>query len=125
MTPDLRAAVNGIGLGDEQIRTMRLSEPTPVAGATAGEPHESWHSAYIDGATEVGVWESTPGRWSGAKEGISEMMHLLSGRVTITDEDGTAHELGAGTMFILLDGWRGQWEVHETVRKVYAIWPTR
>jgi uncharacterized cupin superfamily protein len=34
-------------------------------------------------------------------------------------------ELGAGSMFILLDGWRGEWEVHQTVRKVYAIWPTR
>jgi uncharacterized cupin superfamily protein len=27
-------------------------------------------------------------------------------------------------MFVLLDGWRGEWRVHETVRKVYAIWPT-
>jgi uncharacterized cupin superfamily protein len=53
------------------------------------------------------------------------MMHLLSGRVTLTDEDGTKHELSAGSMFVMLDGWRGEWEVHETVRKVYAIWPSR
>ena len=102
--PDLQAALNGIGLGDEEIRTMELSEPTPHGHATEGDPHESYASAYVDGNTEVGVWECTPGRFPGAKEGISEMMHLLSGRVTITDEDGTAHELSAGTMFILLDG---------------------
>ena len=125
MSPDLQAAVNGIGLDDEQIRTMQLSEPTPHGLATAGDPHESFFSAYIDGSTEVGVWECTPGRFPGTKEGISEMMHLLSGRATITDEDGTKHELSSGTMFVLLDGWRGEWEIQETVRKVYAIWPTR
>jgi uncharacterized protein len=125
MSPDLQAAVNGIGLDDEQIRTMQLSEPTPHGRATEGDPHESYVSAYIDGDTEVGVWECTPGRFPGTKEGISEMMHFLSGRATIVDEDGTRHELSAGTMFILLDGWRGEWVVHETVRKVYAIWPTR
>jgi hypothetical protein len=123
--PDLQAAINGIGLDDEQIRTMELSAPAPHPLATDGEPHESYVSAYIEGATEVGVWECTPGRFPGTKEGISEMMHLLSGRATITDEDGTRHELSPGTMFVLLDGWRGEWEVHETVRKVYAIWPTR
>ncbi len=26
-------------------------------------------------------------------------------------------------MFILLDGWRGEWQVHETLRKVSSIWP--
>lgn len=65
------------------------------------------------------------GRFPGKKEGINEMMHLLAGRATITDEDGTEHELSAGSMFIVMDGWRGEWVVHETVRKVYAIWPTR
>jgi uncharacterized protein len=125
MAPDLQAAVNGIGLDDDALRTTQLSELKPREGESEGEPREAYFSAYIDGDTEVGVWECTPGRFPGTKEGISEMMHFLSGRATITDEDGTAHELGAGTMFILLDGWRGQWEVHETVRKVYAIWPTR
>jgi uncharacterized protein len=123
--PDLRAAVNGIGLSEEQIRTMQLSEPKPHGLATEGDPHESYFSAYIEGQTEVGVWECTPGCFPGTMDGISEMMHLLSGRATITDEDGTTHELEAGTMFVLLDGWRGEWQVHETVRKVYAIWPTR
>ena len=37
MTPDLQAAVNGIGLDDEQIRTMPLSEPTPHGRATEGD----------------------------------------------------------------------------------------
>lgn len=125
MSPDLKAVVNGIGLDDEQIRTMELSEPTAHPLATEGDPHESYFSAYIDGQTEVGVWECTPGRFPGTMEGVNEMMHLLSGRATITDEDGTEHELGPGTMFVLLDGWRGEWQVHETLRKVYSIWPSR
>jgi uncharacterized protein len=122
---DAQTAVPGISLGDAEIREMQLSEPTPHPLATAGEPRESYSSAHVDGQTEVGVWECTPGRFPGSKEGINEMMHLLSGRATIIDEDGTRHELSTGSMFIILDGWRGEWEVHETVRKVYSIWPTR
>jgi uncharacterized cupin superfamily protein len=122
---DLQAAINGIGLDEEELRTVQLSEPKPHPLATAGDPHESYLSAFVEGKNEVGVWECTPGRFPGAQEGIGEMMHLLSGRATITDADGTVHELGPGTMFVLPDGWRGEWEVHETVRKVYSIWPTR
>ena len=125
MSPDLQAAINGIGLDEAELRTIELSEPTAHPLATAGDPRESYVSAYIDGQTEVGVWECTPGAFPGTKEGISEMMHLLSGRATITDEDGTVHELSAGSLFIVMDGWRGEWQVHETVRKVYSIWPTR
>jgi uncharacterized protein len=121
---DLKAVVNGIGMDEEELRAKQLSEPTAHPLATEGDPHESYFSTYIDGQTEVGIWECTPGRFPGTKEGVNEVMHLLSGRATITDEDGTEHELGPGTMFILLDGWRGEWVVHETLRKVYSIWPS-
>jgi uncharacterized cupin superfamily protein len=122
---DPGAALRGIGLSDAELRTKELSEPTAHPLATAGDPHESYFSAYVDGQNECGIWECTPGRFPGAPEGINEMMHILSGRVTLTEEDGTRHELSAGSMFVMLDGWRGEWEVHETVRKVYAIWPSR
>jgi uncharacterized cupin superfamily protein len=125
MNPDLQAIVNGISLDGEELRDMQLPELTLREGASEGEPREADFDAYVSGDTSVGVWECTPGRFPGAKDGINEMMHLISGRATITDEDGTAHELSAGSMFIAMDGWRGEWQVHETVRKVYAIWPTK
>ena len=125
MNPDLQSAVRGISLADEELRNMQLPELKPRPDALAGDPREADFDAYVEGDTSVGVWECTPGRFPGKKEGINEMMHLLAGRATITDEDGTVHELAAGSMFIVMDGWRGVWEVHETVRKVYAIWPTR
>jgi len=124
MNPDLQSSFQGISLSDEELRNMQLPELQPREGALAGEPREADFDAYVDGDTSVGVWECTPGRFPGKKEGINEMMHLLAGRATITDEDGTVHELSAGSMFIVMDGWRGEWEVHETVRKVYAIWPS-
>jgi uncharacterized protein len=124
MGSDVGAARGGVGLSEEEILTKELSEPKAHPLATEGDPHESYFTAYLDGKAEAGIWECTPGRFPGAQEGSSEMMHLLRGRATITDADGTVHELGPGTMFVLPDGWRGEWIVHETVRKVYAIWPT-
>ena len=34
---------------------------------------------------------------------------------------GWLTELGAGDMAVFPKGWSGTWDIHETVRKVYAI----
>jgi hypothetical protein len=52
-------------------------------------------------------------------------MYFLAGDATITDADGTPHEILPGAAIMLNDGWRGAWEIRETVRKVYVIVPTR
>jgi uncharacterized protein len=124
MTPDPQVTSNAISYTVEELRTMQLPEMKPRPGRSEGEPLEADFEAYVSGETSVGVWECTPGCFPSSKSGVSEMMHFLSGRATITDADGTAHELGAGSMFLVVDGWRGEWQVHETVRKIYAIWPS-
>jgi len=48
-------------------------------------------------------------------------MHFVAGEATITDEDGTEHEIGAGVAMMFPDGWRGTWQVRQTVRKTYTI----
>jgi len=45
---------------------------------------------------------------------------ILHGRATITDADGTRHELEAGTSLTLPIGWSGRWDIHDTIRKVYV-----
>lgn len=51
-------------------------------------------------------------------------MHFLSGAGTITTADGTVHEIRPGVVLVAPDGWRGTWDIRETVRKVYTIWAT-
>jgi uncharacterized protein len=74
-----------------------------------------------DGAISTGTWECGPGnsRWDMPDEG--EFIHVLSGRMTCTEDDGTVTEVGPGSTVVFPKGWAGTWDVHETLRKVYVI----
>lgn len=90
--------------------------------ALSGDPLESYEVMYRDGTARSGVWECTPGRFESARDGDCELMHFISGVGTITSDDGTVHDIRPGAVVIAPDGWRGVWDIRETVRKVYAIW---
>lgn len=98
-----------------------LTPVGPKAGATEGDPVESIREISSEGPLESGVWECTPGSFPSAREGYSEFMYFLAGDATITDEDGTEHQIHPGVALQLSDGWRGSWTIRETVRKVYVI----
>jgi uncharacterized protein len=103
-------------LASQALSVKGLRDP-----AFEGEPVESLHRFFEDGTTIVGVWECTPGRYPARKRGRHSIMYVLSGRATVTDADGTAHELTPGVAFVEPDGWSGVWHVHETLRKLYVI----
>jgi|1186.fasta_scaffold07419_2 uncharacterized cupin superfamily protein len=103
------------------VLSLELSPIGRKAGATRGEPLESGAVLYDDGTVSAGVWECTPGAFPSEKSGISEFMHFVAGEATITDEDGTEHEIRPGVAMMFPDGWRGTWDVRRTVRKTYTI----
>ncbi len=105
----------------EDVRALELREVGPKPGATGGDPRESLRSILDDGRVQAGIWECTPGSFPSARDGYSELMLFLAGDATITDDDGTPHEIRPGTALLLMDGWRGAWEIRETVRKLYVI----
>ena len=73
-----------------------------------------------DGDNEAGVWECTPGpsRWTLEQH---EVVHILGGRMTVTPDRGEPAEVRAGDVAVFPRGWTGAWDIHETIRKVYAI----
>jgi uncharacterized protein len=109
----------------EGLEEISLRRSGPRAGATAGDPVESELELYSDGNVEVGVWECTSGEFPSVKDGISEEMLFLSGDATIVADDGTEFEIGPGVLIVTPDGWKGRWEIRQTVRKIYTIWRTR
>jgi uncharacterized cupin superfamily protein len=116
-TSDLTALVHAAGLSGLDL------EPRGVhPGATAGAPEQSSRTVFDDGRVRVGVWECTPGCFETAKAGIGEQQVVLAGDATVRGADGTVVELGPGETLITPDGWRGSWEIRETVRKVFVIW---
>ncbi|HET7800281.1 MAG TPA: cupin domain-containing protein, partial [Humibacillus xanthopallidus] len=69
-------------------------------------------------AAEVGVWEMTPGTATDVE--ADEVFVVLSGRATLTFEDGETLELHPGVVVRLHEGERTTWAVHETIRKIYV-----
>lgn len=74
-------------------------------------------------ATNVGVWECSPGRWR--RQVIeAEFSTILLGRCTFTPDGGEPVVLESGDSIYFHPHTNGEWNIKETVRKVYVIVPT-
>lgn len=88
----------------------------PLAGSEVGTG-----SAVLDDleSLEVGLWEHTAGTSTDIE--VDEVFVVVSGRATVTAEDGTTIELSPGVVGVLEAGARTTWVVHEPLRKVYVV----
>jgi uncharacterized cupin superfamily protein len=41
--------------------------------------------------------------------------------MTVTPDGGEPAEVNTGDIAVFPTGWKGTWDIHETVRKVYSI----
>ncbi|HUZ20538.1 MAG TPA: cupin domain-containing protein [Acidimicrobiales bacterium] len=98
-----------------------LEDWGPLAEATGPEMHTSGITIWQDGDDEAGIWECTPGPSRWLLE-TNELVHIVKGRMTVTVDGGEAVELGPGDTAVFPKGWSGTWEIHEPLRKVYAIY---
>jgi uncharacterized protein len=105
----------------EEALTLELAPDDPLT-VTRGAPRASVRELYRDDVVQCGVWEVTPGEFAGENAGFGEHMYVLRGDATVTSEDGATVELRPGVSFVARAGWRGRWDVRETVRKIYVIW---
>jgi len=97
-----------------------LEDWGPLAEAT-GEPMQTTGlTLWADGDQEVGVWECTPGPSYWTLE-TNETVYILSGRMTVTPDGGQPQDVGPGDTAVFPRGWRGTWQIHETIRKLYVL----
>ncbi len=68
-----------------------------------------------------GVWEADPGlsRWEFLERG--EAIHVLEGRMVVTQDGAEPITLEAGTSAVFPIGWQGTWEIQERIRKFFVI----
>ena len=91
-----------------------------ATSTTVGQT-ESSVGVWKEEGLRTGIWEVTPGTFPSTRDGYDEICQVLSGRATITEPDGHSFEITAGSLFVTPAGWKGTWEVHETLRKVWVI----
>jgi len=92
-----------------------LTTPTPRC-----RNHTQYASA--DGAFVCGVWDSTPYARKAMSYGHHELMHLLEGDVTLTDDQGETATFTAGDVLLVRRGARCSWLSERDVTKVFAIY---
>jgi hypothetical protein len=92
-----------------------LAEATGAPMYTSGQT--MWSG---DNNSESGIWECTagPSYWSLEQ---NEFVHILSGSMTVTPDEGDSFLAGPGVTFLVPVGWKGTWEIHETIRKLYVL----
>jgi uncharacterized protein len=76
----------------------------------------------LDGRIKTGTWECEVGRsrWEFVDRG--EFIHVLSGRMVCTEDGAEPVELVAGSTAVFPLGWQGEWDVTQTLRKVFTIY---
>jgi len=105
----------------ESAATAELTVIGPKPGATRGEPVESGLVLFEDAHVEVGVWECTPGCFPSRRDGFREAVVFVAGSGVLRDADGTEHPIAPGITMAIPEGWTGEWDLTETVRKVYVV----
>jgi len=110
---------NSIGFADPLGLELDVIGPKP--NPTRGQPTESGKVLFEDALVEVGVWECTAGTFPSRREGFREAITILKGTGTLRDADGNETPLHPGTVVALPDGWAGEWDLTETVRKIYVV----
>ena len=100
-----------------------VSPAFPAERVLAGSPQQNLFNQFQDPSKQMlaGTWDCTEGKWQADYSAKSEFCHILSGKVVLTDEDGTATTFSAGESFVIPMGFAGSWEVVEPVRKLYVI----
>jgi uncharacterized protein len=95
-------------LEHEPVDPDRVVSGSPTTAVAALTEVDDW---------EIGVWEITPGTVTDVE--VEEVFIVLRGRAILRRDDGSQTELVAGSVGRLDDGEETEWEVHETLRKIY------
>ena len=105
--------------------TAELEDWGPLEEATSEDTPMQTHGLTMwtgpeDSGQETGIWQCTAGPSYWVQE-ENEFIYILSGSLTVTPDGGKPATFGAGDCAMFPRGWRGTWDLHETVRKVYVV----
>jgi uncharacterized cupin superfamily protein len=117
------------GNGTKQIfkidPAVKLQPSTPPAPDILHSPVPKQHThEYFENATgelTVGVWDTTGYHRKLIPFPRYELMHLLEGSVTFTDDKGGSQTFKAGDTFFVPLGTPNSWKSEGYLRKIYCI----
>jgi uncharacterized cupin superfamily protein len=115
--------INKDGSGPQGLAPCSVVPTEAVLSGQAIETGE-FHYSTEDKAFSVGVWECTPYAEILNYPTENEYCVVLKGKVSLTNPDGSVETFEAGDSYVVPAGFKGKFEVHETLRKIYVIYAT-
>lgn len=108
---------------DDPDVAFEPSDFTPPETFTTDDHHEVNHFFHRsdDNGILAGIWESAPTKEHFDSYPVDEMMTVLAGSVTLTNEEGETEVFTAGQSIFIPKGAKVTWEITETLRKHYLI----
>jgi uncharacterized cupin superfamily protein len=89
----------------------------------AGELNMRVSSLFEGDELSVSIFESTPARTNHRTRptDIDEFVYVLSGKLVLTEPDGTVSEFTAGQGLVLPVGYTGTWEMQGNYRELVVV----
>jgi len=111
---------------DPQV-TLAPSTPPTADMLHSPVPTQHAHEYFADatGQFTAGVWQTTGYHRQLIEFPRHELMHLLEGSVTFTDDQGGSQTFKAGDTFFVPLGTPNAWKSEGTLRKIYCIFEPR
>lgn len=123
--PKIESAEGGVVVLDPSgletgLAKMDNTDPFVIRGEA---PRQRDSSGFTNdsGTMFVGMWDSEPFQSEMKPFPCYELVQLLEGNVTITEEGGTAHEFKAGDAFFVPKDTVCSWKTDGYVKKLYSI----
>ncbi|MDE0044999.1 MAG: cupin domain-containing protein [bacterium] len=111
--------LNHDGHGKGLVASDLIASEAFTSGDTTELISHAWTAD--DGSILTGVWVCAPCREEIDAYPVNEMMTVLEGSVTVTDDTGKAQTYTPGDTFFIPKGAPCTWEITSTLRKFYMI----
>ena len=116
-------SVAPVGLDRDKIAGLGLTAIPPDAFKdilVGGELNMRVATLFEGKELRVSIFESTPARTNHRKRptDIDEFVYVLSGKLILTEANGTKHEYRPGDSLVLPVGYTGTWEMQGNYREL-------
>ena len=112
-----------VGLDRDKIAGLGLTAIPPDAFKdilVAGELNMRVATLFQGKELRVSIFESTPAKTNHRKRptDVDEFVYVLSGKLILTETNGTKHEYRPGDSLVLPVGYTGTWEMQGNYREL-------
>lgn len=95
--------------------------PVPTERVVTGTPETTTMLISKTDNDQMGLWKVTDGSFDTDHTGYVEFIHIVQGQGRLISKTGEVTELNAGITTLIPEGWKGRWEIDETLTKIFTI----